>query len=253
MRVVLLILGLLTPLTAFASETMLIRGAGPSTKIVELFFQHFSSLPEAKAYQFVVEPKSIKHVGGIKAAESAVFARSGRPLTEEERNLGKYEILLAKAPISIVVGSKVGVKKLSIGDLARIYGRKVTNWSQLGGADHPIFLVGRESGEAAFSEMKKHHAFMRKVKFDKVFTKDHQVNEFITSDQGAYAIAFGSRANFDPKYQVRVLGFTAGVELGLIYDQANVGHPLVMAAKRYAESDDWRRVLLKNRLYPPMK
>ena len=253
MRLYVVLFLLIMPLTVFSGQEQVVRGAGPSTKIVELFFQHFTKLPEAQGYHFKVEPESIKHAGGVKAAETALFGRSGRPLNDSERSLGKYEILIAKAPIAIVTGAKTGVKKLSIGDLARIYGRRVKNWKQLGGADHPILLLGREPTEIAYTEIKKHHAFMRSISFDKVFKKDPEMVAFIQSSAGDYAIGFGSRENFQPQYRVQMLGFTAGVELGLIYDQANVGHPVILAAERYAASQEWRRVLLQNNLYPAMR
>ena len=119
--------------SAFSAENQVIVGAGPSTKVVELFVKEFSKQPVAKGYNFVVPPKSAKHAGGINNTARYIFGRTGRPLNDKEKALNKKEIFLARLPISFVAGSKAGVKKLTIAEVEDIFNRKITNWKDVGG------------------------------------------------------------------------------------------------------------------------
>ncbi len=72
-------------INAGAVEQQVVAGAGPSTKIVKMFFDEFSKIESGEGYEFVVPPKSIKHAGGIRASGKYVFGRTGRPLNEKEK------------------------------------------------------------------------------------------------------------------------------------------------------------------------
>ena len=120
-----LILALASP--ALCADKQVIAGAGPSTKAVELFVKEFSKQSAAKGYSFTVPPKSAKHAGGIKNSDDQIFGRTGRPLNDKEKALNKEEIFLARLPISFVVGSKAGVKKLTIAQVEDIFTGKITN------------------------------------------------------------------------------------------------------------------------------
>lgn len=234
-----------------AHEKQLVMGAGPSTAVVTLFFEHFSKISAAKGYQFEVEQRSIKHAGGIRASENHLFGRTGRPLNQEEKAQNKREIFIASIPLTMVVGERSGVRMISLKQLENIVTGKITNWKQLGGADHKIILVGRESTEAAFKELKKSYGFFSRAGFEKIFTRDHQLVNFIKSKKGAYAISFGAASNFDSGYHLMVNGFEAGMNLGLVYDVVNSENPLVKSVKAFAESKTWRDIVRETDFLPP--
>ncbi len=249
---VLLLAGLLSSVSAVqAVEEQKIIGAGPSTKVVGLFAKGLAKEPAVQGYSFEVPPRSAKHAGGIKASRDFVFGRTGRPLNAKERGMKKEEIFLARIPIAFVVGSGVGVKQLNIGQIEKIFTGAITNWKTVGGPDAPIFLAGRESGEALFSVLKANKPEFAQAKFKKVFKKDHQVVNFIKSPAGKFAIGFGAKPNFQDLNLVQIEGFSVGVSVGLVYDQKNQGHALVSAAKRYAASSNWRGQLGSLDLLPP--
>ncbi len=234
----------------YADQEQLVQGAGPSTKAVDLFFKHFSKQPEAQGYIFKVAPRSIKHAGGIKASSKYLFGRSGRPLTEGEKKLGKYECFLAMQPIRMVTGDRVGIKTITLKTLEQILSRKIVNWQDVKGANARIFLVGREPTEAAFEILKAQYPIFRLATFDKIFKRDHQVVNFIKSKKGKYAIAFGIGKNFKKKYLLDVVGFEAGIKLGLIIDVKNRHNPVVAGAEKYAKSKGWKEILLKAGITP---
>ncbi len=224
-----------------ASEKILIVGAGPSTKIVQLFFQEFAQSPAGQGYEFLIPGHSAKHAGGIKSSDTNLFGRTGRPLNQQERALNKDDIFLARIPIAFAVGSEVGLTRISLNELRDIYTRKITNWKQLGGQDAEILLVGREATEALFTTLKKCYPFFNDVSFERTFKKDHQVVNFLGSPEGKHAIGFGAISNFESLKTLEIEGFEAGVNLGLVYDLKFQSHPLVIAVKEFARKEEWTR------------
>lgn len=250
-RIILVCISLLFSNNLIAIDHQLVMGAGPSTAVVSLFFKHFSRTDAAKEYTFDVEQRSIKHAGGILSSDKYIFGRTGRPLNQKEKSLNKEEIFIARIPLTMVIGSQVGVKSITLKQLEKILTGKLVNWKQLGGTNHKIVLVGREETEAAFQVLKKRYAFFSKPHFEKIFTRDHQVANFLKSKKGGYAISFGASSNFDSQYHLKVIEFEAGVNLGLVYDITNSSHSLVESVKTFAQSDDWIEIVRYSEFLPP--
>ena len=223
-----------------ASNKQMVAGAGPSTVIVQLFFNQFATTAAALDYEFLVPERSAKHAGGIKCSDKNLFGRTGRPLTSAEKGLKKEELFLAKVPITFAVGADVGISALSIEQLQAIYLGQVTNWQEVGGRNAEIELVGREQTEALFSILKKDYPFFASAQFVKVLKKDHQVVNFLNSPQGKHAIGFGAKPNFSSLKTLEIDQFSTGVNVGLVYDQAIKDSPVVIAAKEYAQSTEWQ-------------
>jgi len=229
--------------TAFSAaahaEKQIIAGAGPSTKVVELFVDKFSSDPAATGIEFEVPPRSAKHAGGIRASSKYVFGRTGRPLNDKEKGMNKSEIPLARIPIAFASGTGANVSSLSLSQLEDLFTGKITDWSGVGGTDGKVVLVGREPSEALFTVLKKSYPFFKDARFEKIFKKDHQVVKFLQSPQGANAIAFGALPNFNEVNVVKVDGFSAGVAVGLVYDLKNSERDLVKSAQMFVATPEW--------------
>lgn len=240
----------LSLIAAHALEKQVVAGAGPSTKIVQLFIKDFSGLPASKGVAFEVPVKSAKHAGGIKCSDYNTFGRTGRPLNAEEKQKNKGEIFLAKVPIAFVVGDETGISSLTLEQLEKIFTRQVTNWKEVGGADKDILLAGRERTEALFLELKKDYDFFKNIEFDVVMNKDNHVVSFLKSPKGGNAIAFGAKPNFLTLNMVEVPDFTAGVRLGLVYDLSNSENPLVTSASSFAKSPAWQERVKQAGLIP---
>jgi phosphate transport system substrate-binding protein len=75
---------------------------------------------------------------------SVVLAASSRPLYPKEAEAGIQVVAIAKDSIAVVVGVDNPFKgELTMDRLRRIYLGKITNWSELGGANMPIRVVNR--------------------------------------------------------------------------------------------------------------
>ncbi len=246
-----LVIMLCLSLPVHSTEVQPVMGAGPSTAVATLFFKYFAPIAADYGYRFSVEQRSIKQKGGIKASGEYLFGRIGRPLNVDERAEHKHDLFLASNRIAIVIGNSVGIKRISERELEDIFTRKITNWSSLGGVDKPIMLIGREATEALFGVLKEDYPFFTSVTFDRVFMRDHQVINFIESEMGRYAVSFGARANYADQHILEVDGLNSAVNVGLVYDGKNINHPIINAAKKFAQSDKWHRILQRYGFLPP--
>lgn len=222
-----------------------VLGAGPSTKIATVFFTMFEARTAAAGHSFSVEQRSTKHAGGIRASNTFLFGRTGRPLNDKENAQGKRDLFLASVPVGFVVGKGVGVKQLSMAQVRSVFCAEKQSWKALGGSNYAIHLVGREPTEASLTVLRKFYPFLDQAKYDRILKRDHAVINFLKTDQGAQAIAFGPLTNFAPEHRVDVPGYAPGLSMGLVYDIKNANHPVVRAAVEFAASDDWLRVVSK--------
>ena len=71
---------------------------------------------------------------------------SSRNLKEEEKEAGLTETILAFDGIAVIVNPENPVADLSLETIGDIYTGEITNWSEVGGADAEIVLIGREAG-----------------------------------------------------------------------------------------------------------
>lgn len=71
---------------------------------------------------------------------------SSRNLKEEEKEEGLVETVLAYDGIAMVVNPENPVNDLDVDTIARIYTGEITNWSEIGGNDAQIVVIGREAG-----------------------------------------------------------------------------------------------------------
>ena len=95
---------------------------------------------------------------GIEAvlAGQCDIGNSSRNLTEDEIAKGAAENIVAIDGIAIVTDAANTVSDLTKDQLIAVYSGETTNWSDLGGADQPIVVVGREAGSGtrgAFEEI----------------------------------------------------------------------------------------------------
>lgn len=97
---------------------------------------------------------------GIEAVNNgtADIGNSSRNLKEDEKAAGAVENIIAIDGIAVCVDPANSVTGLTKEQLTNIYNGTVTNWSEVGGADEPIVVVGREAGSGtrgAFEELLK--------------------------------------------------------------------------------------------------
>ena len=95
---------------------------------------------------------------GIEAVTNgtADIGNSSRSLKDEEKAAGVVENVVAIDGIAVCVDPANEVADLTKEQLTNIYNGTVTNWKEVGGADEPITVIGREAGSGtrgAFEEL----------------------------------------------------------------------------------------------------
>ena len=85
---------------------------------------------------------------GIKAVQEGRcdIGLASRNLKAEEAGSGLTETVLAYDGIAVIVNPENLVSDLDVETIAKIYTGEITNWSEVGGADAEIVLIGREAG-----------------------------------------------------------------------------------------------------------
>ena len=85
---------------------------------------------------------------GIKAVQEGRcdIGLSSRDLKDEEKEAGLTGTVLAYDGIAIIVHPENPVADLSVETIAKLYTGEITNWSEVGGNDVEIVLIGREAG-----------------------------------------------------------------------------------------------------------
>ena len=89
-------------------------------------------------------------------AGSVDIGNASRALKDSEKEGGAVENTVAIDGIAVVVDKDNAVTELTKDQLISIYKGETTNWSDLGGADEAIVVVGREAGSGtrgAFEEL----------------------------------------------------------------------------------------------------
>lgn len=89
-------------------------------------------------------------------AGSVDIGNSSRNLKDDEKNAGAAENIVAIDGIAVVADPANKVEDLTKDQLVSIYTGKTKNWSEVGGDDQAIVVVGREAGSGtrgAFEEL----------------------------------------------------------------------------------------------------
>lgn len=90
------------------------------------------------------------------AAGSIDIGNASRGLKDEEKAQGEVENVVAIDGIAVIADKDNKVVDITSDDLGKIYKGEITNWSDLGGEDQSIVVLGREAGSGtrdAFEEL----------------------------------------------------------------------------------------------------
>ncbi len=152
-------------MTACGSDKETNGGAGLSGTITMAGSTSMEKFANALAESFMAKYTGVtvtaEFTGSGAGIESVTagnvdIGNSSRALKDAEKEAGAVENIVAIDGIAVVVDPANTVMDLTKDQLVAIYTGTVTNWSELGGADEPIVVVGREAGSGtrgAFEEL----------------------------------------------------------------------------------------------------
>ena len=139
---------------ASLSGTISLAGSTSMEKLCEAMSESFM-----EAYPDITV--TVEYTGSGAGIESLIagsvdIGDSSRALKDEEKESGAVENIVAIDGIAVIVDKDNTVADLTSDDLKAIYTGQITNWSELGGNDEAIVVIGRESGSGtrgAFEEL----------------------------------------------------------------------------------------------------
>ena len=132
---------------------------------------------------------------------------SSRALKDSEVASGLVGTVLAYDGIAVIVNPANTVEDLDIEAIAKIYTGKITNWSEVGGADAEIVLVGREAGSGTRSGFEELTETVDKCKYRQELTSTGDVITAVA--QNPDAIGYASLASVkDSVKALKVAGVT---------------------------------------------
>ena len=118
---------------------------------------------------------------------------SSRALKDSEVASGLVGTVLAYDGIAVIVNPANTVEDLDIETIAKIYTGEITNWSEVGGADAEIVLVGREAGSGTRSGFEELTETVDKCKYRQELTSTGDVITAVA--QNPDAIGYASLAS----------------------------------------------------------
>ena len=132
---------------------------------------------------------------------------SSRALKDSEVASGLVGTVLAYDGIAVIVNPANTVEDLDIETIAKIYTGEITNWSEVGGADAEIVLVGREAGSGTRSGFEELTKTVDKCQYRQELTSTGDVITAVA--QNPDAIGYASLASVkDSVKALKVAGVT---------------------------------------------
>jgi phosphate transport system substrate-binding protein len=208
---VLALLGLVRDLSAQQNNTMLqIKGSDTMVNTVQVL---------AEKYMAKNPGKKVSVTGGgsgtgIAALQNGTcnIANSSRDIKPNEITLIKtktlkepVQIVLAVDGLSVIVSKTNKIKQLTIEQLGRIYRGEVTNWKEVGGADAPISLYGRQANSGTYDFFRDHVVKANYSKRVKEMNGNAQIVESVKNANKASGIGYVGAGYVQNSKNVKVL------------------------------------------------
>ena len=132
------------PATKELSGTVATDGSTSMEKVIGALGESF--MAENPNVTFTYNPTGSG--SGIQAVSEGRcdIGLSSRALKEDEKASGLKETVVALDGIAIIANPENPVNDLDVETIAKIYTGEITNWSEVGGNDAEIVLIGREAG-----------------------------------------------------------------------------------------------------------
>ena len=171
---------------------------------------------------------------GIKAVQagSCDIGLASRDLKPEEATEFKGTVVAIDG-IAMIVNKENPVKDLTIEQIAALYKGEITNWSEVGGADAPVVLIGREAASGTRDGFESITDTEDACKYNQELTSTGDVVQTVSSNPNA--IGYASLASVkDTVKLISVEGVTPSTKT--IQDGSyKIQRNFVMVTKKNAE------------------
>ncbi len=175
---------------------------------------------------------TVEYTGSSAGVESLVqgsvdVGNASRGLKDGEKESGAVENIVAIDGIAVITDKNNTVKDVTTEQLVSIYTGEVSNWSELGGNDEAIVVIGREAGSGtrgAFEELLEIEDICA---YAQELDSTGAVLAKVASTPGA--IGYISLDAADDSIQSIALNGVAATEENIVAGQYQLSRPFVMA------------------------
>lgn len=161
---------------------------------------------------------------------------SSRSLKDEEKADGLTETVLAYDGIAIIVNTNNKVDDLSMDDIAKIYTGEITNWSEVGGDDLEIVLIGREAGSGTRDGFESVTGTEDACKYRQELTSTGDVITTVSGNENA--IGYASLASVSDSVKTLTVDGVEATEDTIKDGSYAVQRPFVLVTKTDGELSD---------------
>ena len=168
---------------------------------------------------------------GIKAVQEGRcdIGLSSRALKAEEEEQGLKATVLAYDGIAVIVNPENTVEDLSVEQIAAIYKGEVTNWSEVGGIDAEIVLIGREAGSGTRSGFEEIVEVEDLCQYRQELTSTGDVITAVSQNSGA--IGYASLASVKDTVKAVKVGGVAPSDETVKDETYAIQRPFVLVTK----------------------
>lgn len=168
---------------------------------------------------------------GIEAVTNGTtdIGNSSRSLKDEEKAAGVVENVVAIDGIAVCVDPANEVADLTKEQLTNIYNGTVTNWKEVGGADEPIIVIGREAGSGTRGAFEELVDLVDGCKYANELDSTGAVIAKVASTPGA--IGYASRDALDDSVKALSLEGVEATAENIKAGNYFLSRPFVMATK----------------------
>ena len=172
---------------------------------------------------------------GIKAVQEGRcdIGLSSRDLKDEEKASGLTATVLAYDGIAIIVNPENPVEDLSVETIAKIYTGEIVNWSEVGGNDAEIVLIGREAGSGTRDGFESITDTEDACKYRQELTSTGDVITTVSQNPGA--IGYASVASVKESVKAVTVDGIAPTESTIKDGSYVVQRPFVLVTKTDAQ------------------
>ena len=168
---------------------------------------------------------------GIKAVQEGRcdIGLSSRALKAEEKEQGLVGTVLAYDGIAVIVNPENTVEDLTVEQIAAIYTGEITNWSEVGGMDAEIVLVGREAGSGTRSGFEEIVGVEDVCQYRQELTSTGDVITAVSQNPGA--IGYASLASVKDTVKAIKVGGVAPSDETVKDETYAIQRPFVLVTK----------------------
>lgn len=195
-----------------------------SNSLAEVFMEKYPNV--------IVTPQFTGSSAGIEAVTNGTvdIGNSSRALKEEEKGKGVVENIVALDGIGIIVDAQNTVEDLTMQQLKDIYNGTITNWSQVGGQDKGIVVIGREAGSGTRGAFEEIIELKDQCKYSQEIDSTGAVVGKVESTPGAIGYVSLDVLHNSTAKSLKIDGIEPNAE-NIVSGSYTLSRPFVMATK----------------------